>query len=159
MLPNSYVRLYVCLYVIQNLYERLFVRLFVLPNLHVHRHVCSSVLPKLVCALVCAPKLLWALVCPTPRTPSSLTLVPQSRLAFGHQRRVSWPWAFCPSAIIILSHHINNKESFLIETQALSLRVRPYANSSEFSYTTTLSYQSIELFIKKYNNGSTYERP
>ena len=39
---------------------------------------------------------------------------------------------------------------FLIETLALSLIVRPYADSSEISYTTTLSYQAMELFKKIY---------
>ena len=43
-----------------------------------------------------------ALSCPTPRTPSSLIWVPQSRLAFGHHRRLGWPSGLWPLAITIL---------------------------------------------------------
>ena len=83
--------------------------------------VCA---PKLACVLICAlvraPKLVWALVfvckkekkgyitpplSQTPPTPSSLTWVPQSRLAFVHHPRVSWPRAFGPLAITIIYHN------------------------------------------------------
>ena len=69
------------------------------PNL-AYGLVCD---PKLVCtfmsALICAPKLVMALICatslyPTPQTQTSLTWVPQSRLSFGHYRRVGCPRAF-----------------------------------------------------------------
>ena len=98
VLPNSYVRLYVYSYVLQNLYERWYVRLYVLPN----SHVCSSVLPNLyvrsyvlpnsyghlyvleICLFKKEEKEIKDLLYPTPRTPSSLTWVPQ---------RVGWPLA------------------------------------------------------------------
>ena len=37
-----------------------------------------------------------------PQTPSSLTWEPQSRLAFGHHRRVCWPSGLWPLDITIL---------------------------------------------------------
>ena len=49
-----------------------------------------------------------------------------------------------------------NSKVILIETLALFLIERPYADSFKFSYTTTLSYQSIKFMQK---NGSTYQRP
>ena len=44
----------------------------------------------------------YSTIYPTPPTPSSLTWVPQSRLAFGHHCRVSWPSGLWPLAITIL---------------------------------------------------------
>ena len=105
-----YVRLYVCLYVLQNW------TLVCAPKLACTIVCAPKIVCALICLLVCAPKLVWALVSapkllcwkekkkkkkgsttplyPTPRTASSLTWVPQSRLAFSHHCRVSWPWAF-----------------------------------------------------------------
>ena len=90
--------------------------------------------------------LFYSTIYPTP--PSILPLVtwvPQSKLAFAHHCRVSWPWAFGPSPTTILTHHSlacrwRLQESFLIETHRLCLIVRPYADNYELSYTTTLSY-------------------
>ena len=151
----------------------------------VYVFVCAN---KLICtliyALVCAPKIVWLIVCApkfvckkrkkrsttplylTPWTPSSLTLVPQS-MALNHNCRVSWPLAFSPLAITILSHHSfacrwrlwmpAAIESLLIKIHTLSLIVRPYADSFKFSYTTTIFYQSIKLLPKKliFKNRST----
>ena len=122
--------------------------------------LCAS---KLVFVLVCAPKLIWALkfVCKiyiyiylfltaTPQTPSSLTLAKPS----------SWPQAFGPLAITILSHHsfacrctggyncLWQLWVFFDWNQALSLIVRPYADSSK-SYATTPSNQFIKCLQQK----------
>ena len=40
-----------------------------------------------------------------PSILNHVTWVSQSRLAFGHQRRVGWPQAFGPLPITILTHH------------------------------------------------------
>ena len=88
--------------------------------------------------------------------PSILTLVtwvPQSRLAFGQTPGVGWPLGLRPLAITILQCAASLaaggydrpwgpiKSLFLLSC----LIVRPNADSSDFSYTTTLSYQSIQL--------------
>ena len=86
--------------------------------------------------------MLYSPIYPTPRTPASLTWVPQSRLAFGHHRRVGWPWG--PST---LGHHNPtvwnfacrwqihlalqaNQESFSNESHPISLIVAPQAANS-----------------------------
>ena len=107
--PNSFVHSYVCLYVLQNLYECLYVlrnthvRLYVLRNSHVRLYMCLFVLPKsykrsyvlsnLYGRLYLLPNLYVKKerkkeenrstmpLYHTPRTPSALTLVTQSRLA------------------------------------------------------------------------------
>ena len=75
---------------------------------------------------------------------------------FGHHNPIS-PQLGLPLAATIAC---GNQESFSIETYALSLIVRPYADNSEFSYTTTLYYQSIKLLQKekKKKKMRTYER-
>ena len=103
VLPNLHVRLSL----LPNLYVRSYVRLYVLPNLYGHSHV----IPKKGSATP---------LYPTPRTPSSLTWVPQSRLAFGHHRRVRWPRAFglsqsymTPALLAAATIACSNQESFL----------------------------------------------
>ena len=44
----------------------------------------------------------YSLIYPTPCIPSSLTWIPQSRLAFGHHHKVGWPAGHWPLAITIL---------------------------------------------------------
>ena len=83
-------RTYKHLYVLQNLYERLYVRSYVLPN----SHKCASVLPNLYVRLyvlqngyvrsyVKKHTKNCDTIYPTPRTPSSLTWAPQTRLFFN----------------------------------------------------------------------------
>ena len=86
--------------------------------------------------------MLYSTIYPPPRTPASLTWVPQSRLAFGHHHRVGWTWG--PSA---LGHHNPtvwnfacrwqiqlalqaDQESFSNETHPISLIVGPQATAS-----------------------------
>ena len=116
MLPNPYVRSYVCLYLLQNFYERSYMRSYVLTNWHVRLYVRSYVrlyilsnfdgqlyvLPSLYAKKEKKRKIITPLY-PTPRTPSSVTWVPQSRLAFGNHCRVGRPQAFGLPAITILS--------------------------------------------------------
>ena len=104
-------------YVLQNSYKCLYVCLMCSLT-----HMCTRMCARLcsqtcMCAHMCACIYLFVLpnvyvkkgsttpIYPTTRTLSSLTWVPQSRLAFDHHRRVSWPWAFGPSAITIQYKH------------------------------------------------------
>ena len=88
--------------------------------------------------------------------PSILTLVtwvPQSRLSFGHSahRLAIGPTALAKPNPTVCSLACRwrlrlalraDRESFSIGTHPLCLIVRPYANNSELSYTTTLSYNT-----------------
>ena len=85
--------------------------------------------------------------------PSILTLVtwvPQSKLAFGQTPHVGWPSGLRPSAkpnptVCSLACRWRlrsalraDQEAFSIETHPLSLIVRPYAGSSELSYSESI---------------------
>ena len=104
--------------------------------------------PKLVYALVCSPNRIWIYIYiyiyiyisatpfyPTPRTPSSLTLAPQSSWL--------WPSALWPSqsylttallaAAMAATIACGNHEFFFIETTLYF-----YSDRFKLSYTTTL---------------------
>ena len=103
------------------------------------------------CSLSSEPHLLFStLLLFSPSMLHHWTWIPQSKLTFDQHHRVSQlASGLCPFA-----HHnpnspqlrlpladtiaCRNGEYFLIKTHTLCLIVRPYAGSSELSYTTTL---------------------
>ena len=97
---------------------------------------------------------LMKLYTPSPSILTVVTWVPQSRLAFGQTLHVGWPLGLRPSAITILQcaallvaggyvQPCGPIKSLFLLSPACCLIVRPYADSSEPSYATTLFYQSI----------------
>ena len=66
------------------------------------RQLLGVIHHRLNCFLYFFCTLSYSTIYPTPRTPSSLTWVSQSRLAFFHHRRVGWPSSHRPSGITIL---------------------------------------------------------
>ena len=97
-------------------------------------------------------------------TPQSIltlvTWVTQSRLAFGHSARrlaIQPPALAKPNPTVcslacrwrLRAALRADQESFSIETHPICLIVRPYADNSDLSYTTTLSYTMDTILERK----------
>ena len=88
-----------------------------------------------------------------------MTWVPQSRLPFSQTPHIGWPSGLWPSTITILQceacvwrqlaatiGNAGRLRVFFLLSSARCLIVRPYADTSKFSYTTTLSYPTLPVY-------------